>query len=118
MKRKILIVDSELSIRMMLVNFLSDDYEVTAVENCYEAISRIQQGNCVDLLLVDLNMSMTNDYDFEKCIKKQNGMSAVQVITFSTANNRFSKSKTTLIESINIKELKSKISSAFRKVAA
>ena len=74
MKRKILIVDSELSIRMMLENFLSDEYEVTTVANCYEAISWIQQGNRAHLLLVDLNKSMTNGYDFEKCIKKQNGM--------------------------------------------
>src|SRR5947208_16366057 len=94
MKRKILIVNSELSIRMKLENFLSDEYEVTAVENGYEAINWLQNGNHADLLLVDTDMSMINGYEFEQSIKKQKGMSSVPVIMFSAEDKHTGKINT------------------------
>lgn len=117
MKRKILIVDSELSIRIMLENFLSDDYEVITVENGYEAINWLQHGNRADLLLVDTDMSMINGYEFEQSIKKQKGMSAVPVIMFSTINKSSGRS-IPVQQSVNPKEIITKINAAFRRAMA
>ncbi len=117
MKRKILIVDSELSIRMMLENFLSDDYDVTTVENGFEAISWLQHGNRADLLLVDTDMSMINGYEFKQSIKKQKGMASVPVIMFS-AENKNRMNTTPAQQPINQEEIMTKINSAFRKATA
>ena len=83
MKRKILVVDDELSIRMLLDNFLSDDYEVITKENGYEAMSWLQDGNQADLLLVDINMPMLNGYEFTESVRKFKGMSDIPVLMLS-----------------------------------
>jgi len=84
MKKKILVVDDELSIRMLLENFLGDDYEVITKENGYEALSWLQDGNKSDLILVDIDMPMLNGYDLTESIRKQDGMSNVPVIMLSS----------------------------------
>ena len=83
MKRKILVVDDELSIRMLLDNFLSDDYEVITKENGYEAMTWLQDGNQADLLLVDINMPMLNGYEFTESVRKFKGMSDIPVLMLS-----------------------------------
>ncbi len=117
MKRKILIVDSEFSIRIMLENFLSDDYDVTAVENGFEALSWLQDGNHADLLLVDTDMTMINGYEFKQSVKKQKGMTAVPVVMFS-AENKNRTNTTPVQQPINQEEIITKINSAFRKATA
>ena len=84
MKKKILVVDDELSIRMLLENFLSDEYEVVSKENGYEAMTWLQDNNNVDLLLVDIDMPMLNGYEFTESIRKQIGMQQVPVIMLSS----------------------------------
>jgi two-component system chemotaxis response regulator CheY len=82
-KRTILVVDDELSIRMLLENFLSDGYTVIARENGFEALTWLQEGNHADLLLVDIDMPMLNGYEFTESIRKINGMMYVPVIMLS-----------------------------------
>jgi DNA-binding response OmpR family regulator len=83
MKQTLLVVDDELSIRMLLENFLSDDYHVITHENGYEALTWIKAGNHADLLLVDIDMPMLNGYEFTESIRKFNGMNDVPVIILS-----------------------------------
>lgn len=84
MKKRILVVDDELSIRMLLDNFLSEDYTVITKDNGYEALSWIQEGNSADLILVDIDMPMINGYDLTKSIRKQSGMQTVPIIFLSS----------------------------------
>ena len=83
MRNKILVVDDELSIRMLLDNFLSDDYDVIAKENGYEAMAWLQEGNTAELLLVDIEMPMVNGYEFTESVRKLKGMSDVPVLMLS-----------------------------------
>ncbi|MBL0097865.1 MAG: response regulator [Bacteroidetes bacterium] len=84
MKKHILVVDDELSIRMLLENFLADDYEVTTKDNGYEAMAWFQEGNQADLLLVDIDMPMINGYELTESIRKQPGMERTPVIMLSS----------------------------------
>jgi DNA-binding response OmpR family regulator len=84
MKKKILVVDDELSIRMLLENFLSEDYEVVSKENGYEALNWLQEGNEANLILVDIDMPMLNGYELTETIRKQPGMLRVPVIMLSS----------------------------------
>ena len=63
MKKRILVVDDELSIRMLLDNFLSDDYTVFTKDNGYEAMSWFKEGNTADLILVDIVMNSLRAYE-------------------------------------------------------
>jgi DNA-binding response OmpR family regulator len=84
MKKKILVVDDELSIRMLLENFLSDEFDVVSKENGYEAMTWLQNNNNADLLLVDIDMPMLNGYELTESIRKQDGMKNVPVIMLSS----------------------------------
>ncbi len=118
MKRKILVVESELSIRMMLEHFLSDEYDVIAVENGYEALSWIQHGNHANLLLVDTDMTMINAREFEHSIKKQKGMSCVPVIMFAASNKNIVHTNHLIQPLVNPKEIITKINAALGRAAA
>jgi DNA-binding response OmpR family regulator len=84
MKKKILVVDDELSIRMLLDNFLSDDYTVITKDNGYEAMSWIKEGNSADLILVDIDMPMINGYELTESIRKQPGLQTTPIIMLSS----------------------------------
>ncbi len=83
MKRTVLVIDDELSIRMLLENFLSDEFNVVTHINGSEALTWLKEGNRADLLLVDLDMPMLNGYDFTESVRKINGMSNTPVIILS-----------------------------------
>lgn len=84
MKKKILVVDDELSIRMLLENFLGEEYEIITKENGYEALTWLQEGNSAHLILVDIDMPMLNGYDLTASIRKHKGMVEVPVIMLSS----------------------------------
>ncbi|HQF27772.1 MAG TPA: response regulator transcription factor [Bacteroidia bacterium] len=123
MKKKILVVDDELSIRMLLENFLGDDYEVITKENGYEALSWLQDGNKSDLILVDIDMPMLNGYDLTESIRKQDGMSNVPVIMLSSKQKSADRIKSFevgaddyLQKPFNPEELQIRIQAIFRRL--
>ena len=83
MRQKILIVEDELSTRMLLENSLGDNFEVITKENGFEAMNWIQYGNHPDLLLIDINMPMLNGYELIESIRKFKGMASVPVLILS-----------------------------------
>ena len=123
MKKKILVVDDELSIRMLLENFLGDEYEVITQENGYEALSWLQDGNKSDLILVDIDMPMLNGYDLTESIRKQEGMSNVPVIMLSSKQKSADRIKSFevgaddyLQKPFNPEELQIRIQAIFRRL--
>ena len=56
MKRRILIVEDELGFRRLLEYLLSQYYAVTALADGEEAVSWLEQGNEVDLVITDIEM--------------------------------------------------------------
>lgn len=63
MKKKILVVDDEMSIRLLLENFLSQDYDVIPMANGQDGLSWLE-GNLPDLIISDIQMPSMDGYDF------------------------------------------------------
>jgi DNA-binding response OmpR family regulator len=63
MKKKILIVDDEISICLLLENFLSQDYDVVTINNGHEALVWLE-GNLPDLIISDIQMGKMDGYEF------------------------------------------------------
>ncbi len=125
MKKRILVVDDELSIRMLLDNFLSDDYTVFTKDNGYEAMSWFKEGNIADLILVDIDMPMINGYELTESIRKQPGMQAVPIIMLSSKQKSEDRIKSFaagaddyLQKPFNPEELLVRIQSIFRRSQA
>jgi DNA-binding response OmpR family regulator len=66
MKHKILVIDDELSIRLLLENFLSQDYDVVCKSDGMEALEWLE-GNLPDLIICDIQMPKMDGYE---CLKK------------------------------------------------
>jgi DNA-binding response OmpR family regulator len=125
MKKRILVVDDELSIRMLLDNFLSEDYTVITKDNGYEAMSWIKEGNTADLILVDIEMPMINGYELTESIRKQPGMQNVPIVMLSSKQKSEDRIKSFtsgaddyLQKPFNPEELLIRIQSIFRRAQA
>ncbi len=125
MKKQILVVDDELSIRMLLENFLSDEYDVVTKDNGYEAMTWLQEGNTADLILVDIDMPMVNGYELTENIRKQSGMEKVPVIMLSSKQKSSDRIKSFTVgaddylqKPFNPEELMVRIQVIFRRMTA
>jgi DNA-binding response OmpR family regulator len=63
MKKKILVVDDEMSICLLLKNFLSQDYEVITINNGEAALIWLE-GNLPDLIISDIQMANMDGFEF------------------------------------------------------
>jgi len=63
MKKKILVVDDEMSICLLLENFLSQDYEIIAINNGEAALIWLE-GNLPDLIISDIQMANMDGFEF------------------------------------------------------
>lgn len=63
MKKKILVVDDEKSIRLLLENFLSQNFDVVAINNGHDALVWLE-GNLPDLIISDIQMPEMDGYEF------------------------------------------------------
>ena len=70
MKKKILIVDDEISICLLLENFLSQDYDIVTINNGKEALEWLE-GNLPDLILSDIQMPEMDGYEFLTNVRKR-----------------------------------------------
>lgn len=63
MKKKILIVDDEVSICLLLENFLSKNYDVVSMNNGLDALLWLD-NTIPDLIISDIQMANMDGYDF------------------------------------------------------
>lgn len=83
MKKKILVIDDEKSIRILLKNYLQKDYEVIAKENGEEGMAWLQDGNVPDLIVVDIQMPRMDGYEFIKNIRASGYFKDIPLIMLS-----------------------------------
>jgi DNA-binding response OmpR family regulator len=83
MKKKVLVIDDEITIRSLLEKFLSNQYDVTAMGNGQEALTWLQSGNMPDLMIVDLEMPSMDGYEFLKQVKSTGFFSSIPIMMLS-----------------------------------
>ena len=70
MKKKILIVDDELSICLLLENFLSKEYDVFSTLNGFEALEWLE-SNLPNLIISDIQMPSIDGFQFLKKVRQR-----------------------------------------------
>ncbi|KAF0128760.1 MAG: response regulator receiver [Bacteroidetes bacterium] len=83
MKKKILVIDDELSIRMLLENFLSKTYDVITKNDGMEGVQWLEQGNMPDLIVADIQMPNMNGNDFIINIRSSGYFKEIPLIMLS-----------------------------------
>lgn len=68
MKKKILVVDDELTTCVLLEHFLSAQYEVISKESGLEALVWLE-NNLPDLIISDIQMTQMNGFEFLKEVR-------------------------------------------------
>ena len=69
MKKKLLIIDDEPSIGLILESFFSRDYEVIIKTNGEEAMAWLQKGYFTDAIIADFEMPLMNGLEFIKQLR-------------------------------------------------
>ncbi|MBO3273442.1 response regulator transcription factor [Hymenobacter defluvii] len=69
MKKRLLIVDDEPSIQLILEHYFSSAYEVILHANGQEAIEWLQQENTPDAIIADYTMPVMDGLDFIKQVR-------------------------------------------------
>lgn len=120
MKKKILIVDDDVSMRKLLSFFLSKNYEVVTYENGYDALAYLQENDEPDLAIVDVNMPKLGGYEFLQNIKTSEALSKLPVIILSVVDSSAERVKFLkagaedfLVKPFNPEELELKIEKIF-----
>lgn len=83
MKKKILVVDDELSIRLLLENYLGKSYEVTTKSDGMEAMKWLQDGNLPDLIVADIQMPNLDGIQFIAQIRASGFYKEIPLIMLS-----------------------------------
>lgn len=68
MKKKILVIDDEQSIRLLLENFLKKEYEVVTTNNGEEGLNWLET-NIPSLIICDIQMPIMDGYEFIKRVR-------------------------------------------------
>lgn len=93
MKKKILVVDDEKSIRVLLENYLQKKYDVTTLENGEDGLHWLQDGNLPDLIVADIQMPKVDGYEFIKNVRASGYFKDIPMIMLSARESSTDKVK-------------------------
>ena len=82
MKHKILVIDDEQNIRILLENFLSQDYDIESKSDGIEALEWLE-GHLPDLIICDIQMPNMDGYEFLKNVRQRGYTKHTPVIMLS-----------------------------------
>ncbi len=91
MKKSILIIDDEKSIRFILESTLKPYFNVISFSDGKEAVAYLEEGNIPDMIICDLMMPEISGFDFLKMIRNSGFFDDIPVIILS--GNEESKDK-------------------------
>lgn len=83
MKKKILVIDDEKTIRILLENYLKKEYDVTAKSDGEEGLNWLQEGNFPDLIVSDIQMPNLDGYEFIKNVRASGYFKEIPMIMLS-----------------------------------
>lgn len=79
-KNKILIIEDHDSIRMLLSNFLSKDFDVVTKTDGFEGLAWLSSGNIPDFIILDYDMPRINGLEFLENIRRSGFFQHIPVI--------------------------------------
>ena len=83
MKKKILAIDDEKSIRFIIENTFNKDFDVTTMSNGMDALFYLQSGNIPDVIICDLDMPVLNGIEFVKRLRESGFFEEIPLIMLS-----------------------------------
>ena len=83
MKRTLLVIDDEQSIRMLLENFLGKEFDVVSKKDGLEGIKYLEEGNLPDLIVADIQMPNMDGYEFMENAKASGFFNHIPIIMLS-----------------------------------
>ena len=76
-------MDDEMSIRMLLENFLSKTYNVITCNDGQEGLKYLEQGNLPDLIVADIQMPNLDGYEFIQNVRASGFFKDIPMIMLS-----------------------------------
>jgi CheY-like chemotaxis protein len=86
-KKKILIVDDEVSVLRLLEFILKDEYHPVIKQNGIDALSSLNNGEIPDLIISDMEMPYFNGVDFIRSLKTSGYFRNIPVIILSGSDS-------------------------------
>jgi two-component system, chemotaxis family, chemotaxis protein CheY len=83
MKKQILIIEDDSSVRFLLGLFLKEYFNVVVKADGLEGMLWLDSGNIPDLVMADIDMPRLNGYDFIKNIRKSGFYRDIPIIMLS-----------------------------------
>lgn len=83
MKKKILAIDDEKSIRFIIENTFRKDFDVTTLSNGMDAMFYLQSGNLPDVIICDVEMPVLNGFEFIRRIRESGFFDEIPLIMLS-----------------------------------
>src|SRR5258706_4489401 len=87
MKKRILIVDDDLSILKLLNFIISKDYDIVVRNNGIDAFSWLEDGNIPELIISDLQMRYFDGQSFIKKVKISGLFRDIPIIMLSAEHD-------------------------------
>ena len=116
MKKKIMAIDDEKSIRFILENTFKDDYEVSSWDNGLDALNNLQAGNLPDVIICDIEMPQMDGFEFIRQVRASGFFDDIPLVMLSGKEDSKDKIKCFemgaddyLLKPFNPKELKARI---------
>ncbi|HPT10207.1 MAG TPA: response regulator transcription factor [Bacteroidales bacterium] len=83
MKKKILAIDDEKSIRFIIENTFKKEFDVTTFANGMDAMFYLQSGNMPDVIICDVEMPVLNGFEFIRRIRESGFFDEIPLIMLS-----------------------------------
>lgn len=87
MKKQLLAVDDDSSIRELLEFLLRSEYDVITKKDGMEAMMWLSEGNIPDLIITDVDMPRLNGYEFFKNVRRSGFYRDIPIMVLSGLEN-------------------------------
>ena len=99
MKKKLLIVDDSITIRINVRNMLGEeDFDIVEAEDGAAAIELLMRSTDFDLIILDMNMPNCNGYEMLYTLKEQNTAIEIPKMILTTETGKQTRQK---VEELN-----------------